>query len=396
MPPEKDDAPTLGDIESGSIADDLRASFAEAEKEAAAEPSGDARSEGEGGGEPEKAEAAQDERARDDKGRFVAKEGDKPEKPEQEAKPEGELPSQPAAEQPPAEEPEPLDPPVDWSVDEQKAFRALPPAQQKFILDRVGGFTEKLTEAEKSGTRYKALDEVLTPYRQKWARDGFEDVAVIRQLLALTDYAREQPLKFIQEFAQSKGIDLAQLAPRQEQPAADDPYANDPLVQRMNEARAQDRQVIQQLQQQLQTLSGSIQSRQQQEAQAQHQRLDGEINAFATETDDKGKLKHPYFQQVRSLMSVLVERGDAPDLQSAYDMACHAKPDVRAKIAAAKEYADERDRARKAQEKARAAKQAGSSVSGSPGGRSEPQPTGDLRDELRAALAQHSGTPVIQ
>jgi hypothetical protein len=167
-------------------------------------------------------------------------------------------------------------------------------------------------------------------------------------------------------------------------------------MQRMNEARAQDRQVIQQLQQQIQQLSGTFQSRAQQEEQAQKARIDGEITTFAGEMDEKGKPKHPYFQQVRPLMSVFLERGNAPDMQTAYDMACRANPDVHAKIVAAKEYADERDRARKAQEKARAATKAGSSVSGAPGGRSEPQPTGDLRDELRAAFVQHSGTPVIQ
>lgn len=393
---DKEDAPTVGQIEDGSIADDLRASFAQAEKEAAPEAAEQAPEQA----APEQAaqpEGEQDGRARDEKGRFLPKEAtpaaDEPAKVEGESAPDAAL----AAEQPPAEEEEPLDPPVEWTLEQQEAFRTLPVNQQKFILDQVGGVGEKLTEAEKASGRFKALDEVLAPYRDAWARDGLQDHLVIRQLLALTDQAKADPVGFIKTVAAQRGIDLRQLVPQEPaQPDPNDPYANDPVVQRVNSEIAAMRQQNAALQQELQRLNGTFQTREQQERQAQQQQLDKQIATFASEMDDKGKSKHPYFPIVRNTMAIFLEKGQAADLDSAYDMACHANPDVRAKIAAAAKAADQREQARKAREKAAAATKAGSSVSGAPGGRSEPQPTGDLRDDLRAAFAQHSGAPVIQ
>lgn len=395
---EKDDAPTLEQIESGSIADDIRAAMGSAE---AAEPAGEPAPETPAAepeaAEPEQEGRARDEkgRARDEKGRFLPKEGAAPETPEgerPEAAPEG---AAPAAE--PAPEEDPLDPPVDWTLERQEAFRKLPVDHQKFLLEQVTGVSEKLTEAEKTSTRFKAMDDLLAPRREQWAREGFDEVSVIRQILALSDQARDNPAKFIVDFAAFKGIDLARLLPAPAaQPDPNDPYADDPVVQRVNQQFTASQQRIAQLEQQLQQVTGTIQTQQQREEQARQQRVDGEIASFSTQVDEKGKPKHPYFQIVRPLMATLVEKGQAPDLQTAYDMACYANPEVRAKIAAAAKAADERDRARKAQDKAQAAKKAGSSVSGAPGARTEPQPTGDLRDELRAAMAQHSGTPVIQ
>lgn len=389
---DNNDAPTVGDIESGSIADDLRASFAQAEKEAAPEAAPEAVTT-EAAPEGDKSEGEQDGRARDEKGRFIAKDGAA----EQPEKVEGAAPEAAQESVPAAEEEEPLDPPVEWTLEQQEAFRTLPVNQQKFILDQVGGVAEKLTEAEKASGRFKALDEVLAPKREEWARDGLEEHVVLRQLFALTDYAKTKPAEFIQWFAQSKGINLGQFAPQPAaQPDPNDPYANDPVVQRVNQQLAAIQQRNAALEQQLQQLTGSLQTREQQERQAQQQQLDKQIATFASQMDDKGKSKHPYFPIVRNTMAIFLEKGQAADLDSAYDMACHANPDVRAKIAAAAKAEDQREQARKAREKAAAATKAGSSVSGAPGGRSEPQPTGDLRDDLRAAFAQHSGTPVIQ
>lgn len=394
MPPEKDDAPTLEQIENGSIEDDLRASFAETAKGPA-----EAAETTEAATTPDKPEDAQDGRARDEKGRFIAKEGDQPEEtPAAATKPEGEQPAvaaQPVADQP--AEPEPLEPPVEWPLEKQTAFRALPPDQQKFVLEQVGGVTEKLTEVEKTGSRFKALEELFAPRREQWARDGFDEVAVVRQVLALSDLARTQPVQFARDFIAMKGLNPADLFPQMQakqpsEPDPNDPYANDPVVQRVNQQFGVAQQRIAQLEQQLQHVTGTIQTRQQQEEQARAQRADGEIVSFSTAKDEKGNAKHPYFEMVKPLMASLFKSGQASDMESAYDMACHANPEVRAKIAAAKQYADERERARQAKDKAAAARKAGSSVSGSPvTTRSEPQSTGDVFDDLRGALAEARG-----
>ena len=388
------DAPTVADIENGSIDDDIRASFAEVSKgtETAPEPATEAAPVAPVK-EPEEAEPAQEGRARDpETGRFLPKETPA-EQPSAET-PEGEQVE--AAPQPAAEpEEEPLDPPVDWKLEQQEAFRTLPVAQQKFILDQVGGVAEKATQAEQATTRFKALDDLLAPRREQWARDGFDEVSVVRQVLSLSDYARNQPAQFVREFMQMKGLNPAELFPQavQQPTGEEDPYAGDPVIQRLNAELSPLRQQLMEARQEIQRLTGTFQSRQQQEDQARTQRLDSEITAFQSAADEKGKQKHPYFHQVRSHMSVLVEKGLASTLEDAYDQACHANPEVRAKIASAAKAAEERDRVRQAKEKAEAARKAGSSVTGSPvTTRSEPQSTGeDVRDDLRAAFRETRG-----
>ena len=387
--PEKDDTITVGDIEN-SVADDLRESFAAVAKETAPEAAPEAVAP-EAAPEGDKPEGEQDGRARDDKGRFVAKDGVQP--PEQ---PIGEKPAEAAesAEQP---EEEPLEPPVEWPLDKQQAFRQLPVAQQKFVMEQVGGVSEKLTEAEKATGRFKALDEVLAPRRAEWAREGLEEHMVLRQLLALTDQAKADPIGFIKTVAAHRGIDLRQLVPQPEaQPDPNDPYANDPVMQRVNQELAGVRQQLTAAQQEVQRLNGTFQTRQQQEEQARVKQIDTEITSFSSAKDEKGNLKNPYFPIVRSHMSALIDKGLASDLNDAYDQACHANPEVRAKIAAAKDHAVERERARLAKDKAAAARNAGSSVSGTPvTTRSEPQSTGDATEDLRAAFAAARGASAI-
>jgi len=394
MPPEIE-APTLEDIDNGTIEDDLRASFAEVIKETPQEPAGEPESVPEQAAteEPESQEKPAGERERDEKGRFVAKEGELPEsEPEPVVETTPETPGTP-------ESADPVEPPVEWTLEEQEGFRALPPAQQKFVLDRVGASAERIAEAEKTTARYSALDGVLAPYREKWARDGFEDVSVVRQLLALTDHARNNPEQFIKEFAQGKGIDLSRLgqAPA-ETPAVDpnSPYAEDPVVQLVSQQLDAVRKELAASQQEIRRLNGTFQTREQQEQQQSHQRLKAEVDSFAEARDEKGNAKHPYFPVVRSHMSALMGQGLASTLEEAYDQACHANPDVRAKIAAAAKAASERERARQQREKADAARKAGSSVSGSPvTTRSEPQSTGDVFEDLRQGFAAASGASQI-
>lgn len=315
-----------------------------------------------------------DERTRDEHGRFVKAGADAGEKPGEtrdveDGKTEADEDDTDAV----------IEPPAAWTVDEQTAFRKLTdPALQKFVLDRA----TKADEALAHGTRYKALDDILAPRREALARDGMDDVAAVRQLFALSDLANRKPDEFIAWFAGERGIDLGALvAPKQPNGAgAEDQYA-DPETQRL---AAQNRE----LQARLDRLEGTVQSREQQAETAQQQQVRADFDRFAAETDEKGRPVRPYLQEVRPLMGTFLRSGDAPDFQTAYDMACRAHTGVNAKIAAAAQAAAERDRAKEQRRKAEAAKQAGSSITGTPGDRAPPAPTGDLREDMRRMFAE--------
>jgi hypothetical protein len=385
------EAPTLEEIDSGSVADTLRAVMndepSEAPQEAPVEAVEDAPTE-----EVEQAEPTSEGRARDEKGRFVAQ--DKPEEAEGEASVE----TTPETEAPAVEDV--LEPLPEWPVEKHEAFRKLSPEAQRFVLDQAGELSAPNEELNATAAKYKALDEIMAPRRDEWARNGMDETQVLRQLLSMERFAAEQPVEFTKWFLEARGIPLNRLVPQQEAkaetPEIDEAYADDPLVKQFTAQTQAFQKELEDLKKQNEELRGTWQTRQQQEEQARTSRIDNEIASFATATDEQGKLTHPYFETVRPIMAALMGKDAGLTLESAYDQACHAHPETRQKIAAAERAADERKRTKEAREKAEAAKTAGSSVSGAPGARSEPQPSGDdLRDQLAANFASVEGSSVI-
>lgn len=268
----------------------------------------------------------------------------------------------------------PVDAPLQWPAAEREAFAALPPASQKFVLNYVNGAQQAYSQAVQAYQRLTAVDQVLAPRRTVWAREGMDDAAAMRQIFAITDYAAQQPQEFLKWFAQAKGIDLTDLLPAQQTTEFTDPRVLK-LEQELQTTRAT-----------LNQIQGGFQS-QAQAQQAQYVAgLDQQIHAFRAETDEKGGLAHPYFNDVLPQMTALLGQGVAPDLKTAYEMACRAHPTVFARIDAAAKAASAQEAAKKAKEKAAAARAAGSSVSGKPGSTASTPTSDDLRDQLRHAF----------
>ena len=150
---EREEGPTLGELEEvvaadpgpESVVDSVREAMEAAEApeaEAAAEAPENV--EGEEGTEPKETPEAEPEsedgRERDEKGRFVAKDGTPEEAAE--ATPEVE-PVEPVADpaQAAATEDEPLDPRPEWTLEKQEAFRALPVEAQRILLEETDQLT---------------------------------------------------------------------------------------------------------------------------------------------------------------------------------------------------------------------------------------------------------------
>jgi hypothetical protein len=389
-----DAAPTLDELESAlgskneSAADTVRAVWDEmrdsADEGDRTRPGSEPKAQ-----ESQPEEPSGDERQRDEKGRFVARDGtssddNAAEGPEAGEGDDGES-SALSAEENDKETPseggdDELEPPHDWKADEQEAFRALPKESRKFVMDRIGAAEHVYNQAAQAVQHYRNLEELLQPYRDGWYRSGVDEVGAVRQLLALSDYANAKPHEFAQAFVRDRGLKPDQVFPQLAQrPDGDQDYA-DPEIAGL-------RQQNRELQERLDRIESGVTSQYEQQQTAQQQELVNQVNQFRDETDERGRPKHPYFNEVRGLMQSLIRSEQASDLQNAYDMAVHAHPEVRAKIAAAQRRADEQERARKAREKAEAARQAGTSISGTPGDRSRVEPTGDLREDLRREFA---------
>lgn len=350
--------------------------------------------------QPQSEEQTSGERPRDEKGRFVSQGQDGEQPPAQR---QTDVPPEEGQEidDPTGEADEPVEPPVDWDLQDQETFRKLSPDQQRWVVGRENAALDKAEEVAENviNQRYGWLENELGRRQQQFAIQGLTPQTAISQLFTLSDYAAQDPAGFIQYFANQRGIDLSQLAgqPQQPQPQID---PNDPNAQvpPQNGEIPRDPYTMQlenhvkQLTNAFNQLKGQIDQRTQAEIQRDNERMDAEINAFVTAQDENGQLKHPYYEQVRPLMATLLERHQASTMEQAYDMACRANSDVNAKIAAAQKHADERARVNAERKKAAAAQKAGSSVSGSPASRAQPSPQGSsIRDLIRQNLRDNSG-----
>lgn len=306
-------------------------------------------------------------------------------------------PTQPKAEQ----EAKPIDPPARWTKEEKEEFAALDPKVQKLLLGRNKGleadYTRKMGEIAQERQRFHQLEQVLSPRRETWQRQGMNDAQFINSVMSYWDLAQRDPMAFIDQFSRERGIDLAALyTPTAEQLAQ---YFGHAQAEGGPDGRSQEslppavanqlRQLAQEQEQlrnvvlqQHQTLA----QRQQQEHQAIQKAATDEVSQFSGETDEHGNPLRPFFQDVRQDMIKLMQAGIAGTLQDAYDRAVYMRPDVRSKIEENREIARRREEQRRRQEEAAKAKRAGSSISSSSSSYS-PSPSGD-DDESNLSLRQ--------
>ena len=278
-----------------------------------------------------------------------------------------------------AEEDEPaeleaLAAPNHWPKDFAGKFEALDPAAQHMFMERYkdleGDYTKKTQAVAQYRKRQEAFDEIMQPHKADFERAGMDEVAAVRQLLAAHDYLRKDPQNAIAWLANQYGVDVGAVG---NDPALEDEYA-DPQVK--------------QLQQQVAQLTGFIQNQQtqqQSQVQASTQSL---IDQFAAETDANGNPKHPHFERVRGVMGTLISSENAKDLNSAYEMAVYADPELRQEQVKAMAAAQSQDSV-KTEAVKKAKKAARSKVRGSATPAAPALPANaSIRDTIQASIRQ--------
>lgn len=221
-----------------------------------------------------------------------------------------------------ADEPEEVAPgieaPAHWAADFKDSFNALPPDAQEVFLQRYkdmeGDYTRKTQEVADIRRRASALDEVMVPFRDEFARAGLDDIGAVRQLLGAHKFLRESPQQAIAWLAQNYGVSTDALAASEQ---AEDDFA-DPQVK--------------QLRDQVSQLQGYLQTQAQQQQQAAVADTQQQIDNFAKATAEDGSLAHPHFDAVRTTMGGLIQSGVAQDMDAAYEMAVYANPELRGSL----------------------------------------------------------------
>lgn len=210
------------------------------------------------------------------------------------------------------------------------------------------------------------VKQVLDEYKHLYAAKGVAPATAVKALFDAEVALRNRPEEAFPALAQAFGFDIMKWAaarmPAQNAQAPATPA--DPALQA----------VLAKVQQ----LESHLTAQQQRSQQAQAAQVERMVAEFAADP------KHVHFASVEPMMAALIEKGQAKDLEAAYEMACRAHPDVFKTIqqaeAAAKEKAQiEAQRSRAAQAKAKVA-----SVRGSPTVAGFAKPPDDLRGTLNA------------
>lgn len=246
------------------------------------------------------AEPESDGPARDEHGRFTAKAEAEP---KDVAQPDKVVQS---VDQPePVAEPltEAIQPPHSLKATVKAAWATLSPEVQQELIRIDKAALDGKAEWSSKAEQFNKYEALVSPHRDRLTLAGTNEFNYIQGLIRADEMLRgPNAAQALGQIAQMYGLNIGQIA----QP----------------EPQGQVHPVIQTLQQQLATVQEQLAAQTQQQEQAKNQAVLAEIEAFRSDP------KHLYFDNVKDTMSALLSSGRAPDLASAYSMACRADEDV--------------------------------------------------------------------
>lgn len=297
----------------------------------------------------EKGETAAQKRARDEAGRFART--DKPatlpvtsDQAAPDAKPVDQAATLPVDQ--PAAQPQDKAP-ATWTPAAREQWAALPDAVRAEIVKREREAAQALTRQDEDRLLGKSIKDIATPYKA-FIPQGMNEAQVVQSLLAshakMAMASPAEKTQLLLGLARQYGADLSQFAAQgnqqQEAPAG-------------GQAIPEVRQLFEEVGQ----LKSLLQSRDEQDQQANAQAVQAQVEAFAADP------KNEFFGDVRDRMSQLIASGAAADLKDAYEQAIWSHGPTREVLI----NRANQQRIEQATAKAQAAKNAGSSVTGSPG-----------------------------
>jgi hypothetical protein len=233
--------------------------------------------------------------------------------------------------------------PQSMSAKDREAFYALPPESQQWISDRVksqeADYTRKTMEVAEQRKVYDKLEQAIAPRRQEFAMNGMDEGTAIGQLLALSDYANNDPVGFSRYLLNQRGIPVSALT----EPGVEN-YTDPQMLAMQNR---------------LQGFENYFTQQQTQQVEQQGEVISGVIDSFATANPFYGELEGEMIPIVSALRESKPGLTSDQYLDMAYKMALATNEEVSSKIAVDRKAKSEAERIAKAKKSATAAKRAG-------------------------------------
>lgn len=207
-----------------------------------------------------------------------------------------------------------INPPSTWTAKAKAMWGQMHPDLRKEVLRRENNIRKGIEQYKEKANFGDRIERTITPYKPFLTAKGASIERVVEDSLNLAYLLEtstpEKKALVLKQVAQQYGADLRVLA---QQP--------NPEQDRLN-------QLISPLQQEIEALKREKQNSILAQQQAQNTQLERTIEEFANATDETGRLKHPYFQEVKDVMASLLETGRVSTLDEAYNFAAQADPEI--------------------------------------------------------------------
>lgn len=200
----------------------------------------------------------------------------------------------------PAEPVEVISAPNSYTKEAKDWFSTLPHENQRYLADREKQFEQGLSRAR---NQYSWVDKIYNDRKDALSNNYENAQAYINDLVTISDALDKDPASTIERLKQYYGLDGSQDNALQKQVTALSQMINEQQKYLDNERQAKTAQ---------------------------------EYNEFVNAKDEKGSLKHTYFEEVRPEMIALLRAGLAKNLEDAYNQAVWRVESVRDKIIASK------------------------------------------------------------
>lgn len=287
-------------------------------------------------------------RERDDKGRFAKASEAEPSDPPPPEEPEAEVPSEDKPKDRPA--------PAGWSPAAKEKWAGIDEVVQKEVEKREQDIHKGIEQYKEKAKAFDEFSSVVSPYMATIQAQGVTPTQAVQKLLGADHLLRTAPpaqrKQVFLQLANHYGVEIE----------AQEEEAGDPVVS--------------QLQNELYSLKQQVQAYQQESQRASFTPYVNEVEKF------RANPANEHFETLRPVMAALIESGAAADLQSAYDQALYANPDLRGlQIAKQQEKAKAEERKR-----IEAAKRASVQVKGAPSSTGAKVNAGDRRATIEAAM----------
>lgn len=215
--------------------------------------------------------------------------------------------------------------PVTWPKELKEKFSQVPVEGREILLsvhkDMVDGFGRKMADLNTTRRGLDAVKTSIEPHRERLQRAGIAPDVAIQRALAWDAHIQANPQQGILDYAKAMGVDLSNVAgPGEDVYMTPAERAN---AQRMDQYESQ-------LAEQQRNWINWQNYQQQQEYAQRTQAADAMLDEFVNAKGPDGKPLHPFIEHVSGRMAQLIHANMAPDMESAYDMAVHMDPEIRA------------------------------------------------------------------